>query len=144
MSGPPRGVRNRAAGLGCMVVLALGCADVVAPTSESMPPGLTIPKTPVAAVPLSRRPGSDLAGRVAAVEDASERLAASLGESSYARELRGKLRELARACVRADRCGSQRAVDEVRTVLASFWSSPESNGLAPELSAIELALDAIE
>jgi hypothetical protein len=95
-------------------------------------------------MPLSRLPALDIGGGVAAVEDARERVAASLGESGYARELRGKLREVARACVRVDRCGSQGAIREARKVLASFWASPESNGLAPELSAIELALNAIE
>lgn len=137
----------------CAVVIVIACSDAAAPaTPEPGVPASITPETPASIAPGPQVDMVSLAlaqpvsrGPVApAVEDATDRLAASLAHLGPAVELRRTLQRLAGALSGSDREQSARLAAQARPLLARLGSSLESSGIGPELSAIELALDAAE
>jgi hypothetical protein len=132
----PGARRERAAGLICATAMVIACADPGAPAPPETGPGPMAPTASARAAAVATKPGTRAAPIRAVVDDAAERLAAALEEPGSASSLRGTLRQLVQALSRSDRARSVRLLAEARRALGDAAS--------PDLSAIGLALDAVE
>ncbi len=145
----PRRSRKANAGLICAAVIITACSEPTAPEAPGLEaPGLEAPDsiTPgsrahAQPIVLSREPGAVPAA--SAVQDATDRVAASLAHPDQA-VLRRTLHELAGALSQPDRERSIRLLAQARRVLRDLGSSRKAAEIGPELSAIDLALDAAQ
>jgi hypothetical protein len=145
--------RERSAGLIGAVIIVIGCSDGTAPVIPEPEAPASI--TPEAQTPMPLGPRLDAepvaltrpanAGSVApAVQDATDRVAVSLAHLGPAVELRATLQGLVGALSGSDRELSARLGAQARRLLTRLRATPGSSAIGPELSAIELALDAAE
>lgn len=128
--------RERAAGMICAAVVLAACSDATAPaaTERRAPPSIT-PRAEMGHKRVAAQPNSSyhqpraLAEVAIAVEDAVERLAASLEHAGSVVELRGSLRSLAKALSRSDREQSERLLKQAHRLLRGLGSRRD----APEV-----------
>lgn len=125
------------------LVAAIACSEPTAPEAPAgpiaEPLGGPSGSASLRGDALAARPGAS-APASAAVSDASDRILASLN-SDAAAELRRTLEQLKTALSTFDRSQTRRLLPQAYQTLRTIGSSDE-RGLGPELSAIELALDA--
>lgn len=141
--------RSRAAGAICATVV-IACSEPTAPApaeptvAAPITTGEPATGTPVALVQTA---GSSIVSLLSTasspVDDALDRVVATLPESSAAAELRRALRLLSSALGGSDRTRSMQLLDESHRALRIMQSTPASSGLECELAAVALALDAV-
>ncbi len=137
---------SRAAAGAICATVAIACSEPTAPApaemtvAAPMTTGEPATGTPAALVRVARGSPSTAS---APVDDALDRVVATIPESSAAAELRRALRLLSGALGGSDRTRSMQLLRESHRALRILQSTPASSGLECELAAVALALDAV-